>query len=121
MKAVEHTFQEFIDAIQTANTADAFERVGTRLAQSLGFQRFAYLRLAGETPTLISSYPKSWTSRYLNLGYQLLDPVVHRARLEHALFSWGGCASFPSVNREQRRFFDEATTFGISPTCAVGG
>ncbi|KRR10617.1 hypothetical protein CQ10_40760 [Bradyrhizobium valentinum] len=62
---------------------------------------------------LISSYPKSWTSRYFQLGYQQLDPVVRRARAEHALFSWGGEASALAGNREQRRFFDEATTFGI--------
>jgi LuxR family transcriptional activator of conjugal transfer of Ti plasmids len=113
MKAIENIFQEFIDAVQTANTADSFERVGTRLAQRLGFERFAYLSLAGEMTTLISSYPKSWTSRYLRSGYQRLDPVVLRARLEHTLFSWGGAVSSPLVNREQRRFFDEATTFGI--------
>jgi LuxR family transcriptional activator of conjugal transfer of Ti plasmids len=47
------------------------------------------------------------------LGYQQLDPVVHRARVEHGLFGWGGGASAPPGNREQRRFFDEAMTFGI--------
>ncbi|WP_083219200.1 autoinducer binding domain-containing protein [Bradyrhizobium icense] len=113
MSPVESIFQEFIDAIQTATKADEFERVATRLTQRLGLQRFAYLRLTGDTPTLISSYPKSWTSRYFQLGYQQLDPVVRRARAEHALFSWGGEGSSPVGNREQRRFFDEATTFGI--------
>src|SRR5262245_58850313 len=113
MNPIENIFQEFFDAIQTANSADAFERVATRLAQKLGFQRFAYLRLAGETPLLISSYPKSWTSRYFQLGYQELDPVVRRARVERGLFSWGRGAAAPTGNREQRRFFDEATTFGI--------
>ncbi|UPJ47686.1 autoinducer binding domain-containing protein [Bradyrhizobium sp. 200] len=113
MSRVESIFQEFIDSIQTAVNVDEFERVATRLTQQLGFQRFAYLRLTGDTPTLISSYPKSWTSRYFQLGYQQLDPVVRRARVEHALFSWGGGGSAPVGNREQRRFFDEAATFGI--------
>jgi LuxR family transcriptional activator of conjugal transfer of Ti plasmids len=113
MDPFESAFQEFVDAIQTADTADEFERVATRLTHRLGFQRFAYLRLAGDAPTLISSYPKSWTSRYFDLGYQQLDPVVRRARLEHGLFSWTGEISNPPGNRELRRFFDEATTFGI--------
>ncbi|NOJ41119.1 autoinducer binding domain-containing protein [Bradyrhizobium australiense] len=113
MSPVECIFQEFIDAIQTATSEDEFERVATRLTQRLGFQRFAYLRLTGETPMLISSYPKTWTSRYFQLGYQQLDPVVRRARAERALFSWGGEASALAGNREQRRFFDEAMTFGI--------
>ena len=111
--AVENIFQEFIDAIQTAHSVDAFERVATRLMHRLGFQRFAHLRIAGETPMPISSYPKSWTSRYFQLRNQPLDAVVRRARLENTLFSWGGEASPPAGTREQRRFFDEATTSGI--------
>ncbi|MCA1457058.1 LuxR family transcriptional regulator [Bradyrhizobium sp. BRP22] len=113
MNSIEDIFQEFVDAIQTANDPDACERVATRLTERLGFQRFAYLRLTSDTPMLISSYPNSWTSRYFRLGYQQLDPVVRRARLEHALFSWGGEGAAPIGNREQRRFFDEARSFGI--------
>lgn len=113
MNAVENTFQEFVDAIRTAGDVNAFERVATRLAQKLGFQRFAYLSLAGDTPVLISSYPKTWTSRYFDLGYHQLDPVVLRARVERDLFSWGGEAHAPAGNRAQRQFFDEATSFGI--------
>ncbi|MBR0828562.1 autoinducer binding domain-containing protein [Bradyrhizobium manausense] len=113
MEPLENTFQEFLDAIQTADDAEAFERVAVRLAQRLGFQRFAYLRLADDTPMLISSYPRSWTSRYFDLRYQQLDPVVLRAKVERDLFSWGGATRTPIGNRAQRQFFDEATTFGI--------
>lgn len=113
MRPVENVFDEFIDGIQAAREAAAFERVASRLTRELGFERFAYLSLAGETAVLISSYPRSWTSRYFDLGYQRLDPVVRRARLERELFSWGGDVSAPCGDREQRRFFDEAMTFGI--------
>ena len=113
MNLVENTFQEFVDAVHTAGDVIAFERVAARAVQKLGFQRFAYLRLTGDTPLLISSYPKSWTSRYFELGYQQLDPVVLRARMERDLFSWGGASRAPAGNREQRQFFDEATTFGL--------
>jgi LuxR family transcriptional activator of conjugal transfer of Ti plasmids len=127
MKMIDHAFQEFVDAIQTANDDASFERVATRVTQRLGFRWFAYLRMAEEKPTLISSYPKSWTSRYFNLKYQHLDPVVQRARREHDLFNWGGSAPKPSGTREQRRFFDEAMTFGITSgvtvpiRCGFGG
>lgn len=113
MNSIEDAFQEFTDAIQTAGDVNAFERLAARLAQRLGFQRFAYLRLAGEAPVLISSYPKSWTDRYFDLGYQKLDPVVLRAKAGRDLFSWGGRARAPTGSRAQRQFFDEATTFGI--------
>ena len=113
MSSIENTFQEFIDALHTASDVEEFERVAARLAQKLGFQRFAYLRLAGDTPLLISSYPKSWTRRYFDLEYQQLDPVILRAKVERDLFSWGGVARQPLGSRAQRQFFDEATTFGI--------
>jgi LuxR family transcriptional regulator, activator of conjugal transfer of Ti plasmids len=113
MKPIEYAFQEFIDAIHTADDESEFARVAARLTQRLGFRWFAYLRLIDDAPTLISSYPKSWTDRYFDLGYQQLDPVVLRARGEQDLFSWGGKTPRPAGSREQRRFFDEAMTFGI--------
>jgi LuxR family transcriptional activator of conjugal transfer of Ti plasmids len=113
MNSVESTFQEFVDALATAGDAASFERVAIRLSQKLGFQSFAYLRLAGEVPRLISSYPKHWTSRYFQLGYEQLDPVILRARAERDLFCWGGATRSPAGSRAQRQFFDEATTFGI--------
>jgi LuxR family transcriptional activator of conjugal transfer of Ti plasmids len=119
MSSIEHSFQEFVDAIQTANGDDEFERVATRVTQRLGFRWFAYLRLVEDAPKLISSYPKSWTSRYFDLHYEQLDPVVRRARLEHDLFSWGAGGSTPAGTREQRKFFEEATTFGIEAGITV--
>ncbi|WP_346656457.1 autoinducer binding domain-containing protein [Bradyrhizobium sp. NBAIM01] len=93
----------------------AFERIAERLTQKLGFRRFACLRLDGAKPMLISSYPKSWTSRYYQPGYQQLDPVVLRAKVEPDLLVRevqrarvrGGASSVASL------IFDEATTFDI--------
>lgn len=113
MKAIEFSFQTFIDAINTAQQEPEFEALATQLAQRLGFRWFAYLRLMQNAPVLISSYPKSWTARYFSLGYQHLDPVMQKASREHDAFSWGGAAPGVSGTREQRRFFDEAMTFGI--------
>jgi LuxR family transcriptional regulator, activator of conjugal transfer of Ti plasmids len=93
--------------------------VATRVTQRLGFRWFAYLRLVEDAPKLISSYPKSWTNRYFDLNYEQLDPVVRRARLEHDLFSWGSGGSTPAGTREQRKFFEEATTFGIESGITV--
>ncbi len=113
MKPIEHVLQEFIDAIYAADNESDFERVATRVTQRLGFRWFAYLRITDNAPALISSYPKSWTSRYFASRYQQLDPVVRRARLEYDSFSWSGGASKSVGTREQRKFFDEAVTFGI--------
>jgi LuxR family transcriptional activator of conjugal transfer of Ti plasmids len=119
MKSAERAFQEFVDAIQTADDELGFERVAKRVTDRFGFRWFAYLRLTEDAPTLISSYPKSWTNRYFDLGYQKLDPVVRRARHESDLFAWGGAAPKAAGTREQRRFFDEAMTFGIKSGVTV--
>lgn len=118
MRLVEHSFQEFMDAIQTADDEQAFERIAIRVTQQLGFRWFAYLRLVDDTPSLVSSYPKSWTGRYFDLHYQNLDPVVQRARRDYEPFNWSGEAK-ATGNREQRRFFDEAMTFGIKSGLTV--
>jgi LuxR family transcriptional activator of conjugal transfer of Ti plasmids len=119
MNSIESAFQEFVDAIESAEDEAAFERVGLRLTRHLGFRWFAYLRMIDEQPVLISSYPKVWTRRYFDLRYQQLDPVVLRARAEQRPFGWSGVASSPVGSREQRRFFDEATTFGIKSGITV--
>lgn len=119
MKETANVFGEFIDAINTAEDDESFEQVASRATRGLGFRWYAYLSLGNGAPKLISSYPKTWTSRYFDLAYQHLDPVVQRARLEHDLFNWGGAASEPEANREQKRFFEEAMTFGIKSGITV--
>ncbi len=119
MKWTEHLFQEFVDALSTARGDEEFERVATRAANGLGFRWFAYLRLADGLPQLVSSYPKSWTSRYLRLRYQALDPVVQRAHAENAAFSWGTGGLIRPRSKAERGFFDEATVFGIKSGITV--
>ncbi len=114
MSSAERAFQEFLDAIQTASDEAAFERIARRVTERLGFKWFAYLRLTDNAPVLISSYPRSWTKRYFELGYQDLDPVVRRVRRQHELFCWDGEGSLTIGTRQQRRFFEEAMAFGIT-------
>ena len=113
MKRLDLAFQEFVESIELARDEVEFERAAARTAMRLGFRWFAYLRIVERTPKLISSYPKSWTSRYFDLHYQQLDPVVRRARLEHDLFGWKSGAPVQVGTKDQRRFFEEAVSFGI--------
>jgi len=61
-------------------------------SQALGLHSFAYINIAPRSkiePTLISTYPKAWTSRYLQQRFQEHDPVIVRARQCKAPFNWG--------------------------------
>ncbi|TWB03666.1 autoinducer binding domain-containing protein [Bradyrhizobium stylosanthis] len=120
MDWTENIFQEFVDALQTAMDENEFERIATRACHGLGFRWFAYLSIVDSSLKLISSYPRSWTNRYLRLQYQRLDPVVLRARTEHAMFTWGASSgSIRPRDRQQLRFFDEAMRFGIKAGITV--
>ncbi|MBP1296415.1 autoinducer binding domain-containing protein [Bradyrhizobium elkanii] len=112
MTPIEYSFQGFVDELETAADQASFERVAARMTRRLGFESFAYLRLTAEDPTLISSYPKSWTERYFGLKYQKLDPVVRRAAAEQDVFAWDG-RTIQTEDRKLKRFFEEATAFGI--------
>ena len=113
MKRLDRAFQDFVESIELARDDVEFERTAARTALRLGFRWFAYLRIVEGAPKLISSYPRSWTSRYFDLHYQQLDPVIRRARLDHDLFGWTSGAAVPPGTKDQRRFFEEAVSFGI--------
>lgn len=119
MTLAEAAFQEFVDAIQTADNEAAFGRIAKRTAETLGFRWFAYLSLRESGLKLISSYPKAWTDRYFSNGYENIDPVIVRTRKEFDLFQWDGQVTREAGSLAQRRFFDEAMTFGIKTGVTV--
>lgn len=76
---------------------------------------FAYLSLARRpdvAPILVSNYPSKWTSYYLRMRYERLDPVIARALKEPDPFSWGiGVGSGGTASTQ--KLFEEAAGFGI--------
>jgi len=119
MATIESAFEEFADAIHVAEDRRGFERVARRVAERLGFRWFAYLCQAGEVTTVISSYPKSWTRRYVEREYARLDPVVRRAAGAPTLFRWDGASPPGATTAAQRRFFEEAADFGVKSGITV--
>ena len=113
MRQVENAFQEFIDGVSTASDTAAFRAVAERATQRLGFRCFAYLGLAEHGHTLISTYPKEWTTHYLNERYDLIDPVILRARRDRDPFRWSGAQAAKGRGSRVKRFFCEAAEFGI--------
>lgn len=110
---MERSYEEFVDALQTADDELAFERIARRVTERIGFRWFAYLYLTGDTRALVSSYPKFWTRRYFDVGYERVDPIIQHASRINDVFVWDRRSPRISRTREQRLFFDEATSFGI--------
>lgn len=113
MRQLENVFQEFIDAVHTASDPLAFRALGERATQRLGFRSFAYVAFTEDAHRLISTYPKEWTTHYVNERYQLIDPVIIRARRDRDPFHWDGTQASKGRKNPCKRFFGEASEFGI--------
>lgn len=85
--------------------------------QALELSCFAYLCLPGRkggSPQLISTYPSTWTTRYLSNRYERFDPVITQALGDTEPFQWGLNLRASGLSRLQRELFEEAAGFGIA-------
>lgn len=114
MKRVETAFGTFVDGLHTATSEQHFQQVAQRAAHAIGFRWFAYFGFGQGLPTLISSYPRAWTSRYLEEGYEEVDPVISISRRQRSLFGWSSSESMADArSRRQQTLFEDALGFGI--------
>ncbi|MBP1299932.1 helix-turn-helix transcriptional regulator [Bradyrhizobium elkanii] len=113
MKDVKRTCNELVDCLHSACTEDDFKRIAERTAHALGFRWFAYFGQRANGPSLISSYPKSWTSHYFREGYDNIDPVLQEPRTTSRMVLWDGRSARSAKSAKQRRLFDDALSFKI--------
>ena len=113
MKDVKRTCNELVDCLHSARTEDDFKRIAERTAHALGFRWFAYFGQRANGPSLISSYPKSWTSHYFREGYDNIDPVLQEPRTTSRMVLWDGRSARSAKSAKQRRLFDDALSFKI--------
>ncbi|MBB4383011.1 autoinducer binding domain-containing protein [Bradyrhizobium sp. SBR1B] len=113
MKDVKRAYDEFVDCLHSAHMEDDFRRVAERTAHAFGFRWFAYFGHRVNGPSLISSYPKSWTSHYFREGYHNIDPVLQEPRNTSRVFFWDGREARSARSPKERRLFDDALSFKI--------
>lgn len=113
MKEAKRACDEFVDCLHSAHTEDDFRRVAERTAHALGFRWFAYFGQRANSPKLISSYPKSWTSHYFREGYDNIDPVLQESRSTSRMLLWDGREARSAKSAKERRLFDDALSFKI--------
>ncbi|MET4177174.1 LuxR family transcriptional activator of conjugal transfer of Ti plasmids [Bradyrhizobium sp. LA6.1] len=111
-----HVFQRFIDLISVAeNPADFRDAIATAAA-ALDLSCLAYLVLLRDgdsTPSLISTYPRRWTTHYLENRYQRIDPVIMEVLRNPEPFRWGVDLDWRTRSQAQQQLLDEASQFGI--------
>lgn len=109
-------FSEFIDRILEGRSHSALCEAMSHASQALGLHSFAYINIAPRLkvePTLITTYPEAWTSRYLQQRFQKDDPVIVRARQCTAPFDWGADTLTAAISPKGREIFEEAAHYGI--------
>lgn len=110
------TLWKFVEQIYEGLGPASFERAMSDATEALGLRYFAYLVVPEkqEVPVyLLSSYPRNWTSYYLDRHYERVDPVILCAGQRLEPFAWSRSDTSAALSDAQCRLFDEAAQFGI--------
>ncbi|MGX5829342.1 helix-turn-helix transcriptional regulator [Mesorhizobium sp. 43Arga] len=70
-------------------------------------------------PAVMLNYPDGWRERYLEMGYDKIDPTIKRGRRRIEAFRWSEVYNDESTTEDERRIFDEAATFGLRSGISV--
>lgn len=111
-----HVFQKFVETLSRCPDAAALGNAMEEIAVAFDLHRFAYLvsrRNNHDSARLISNYPTEWTNRYLANGYERIDPVITRVRLNSRAFKWGDDLWAARLLDRESQLMDEAAVFGI--------
>ena len=110
-------FQKFIEDLSMHDTTPEIERLLGRTLDQYGFPRFAYLSFAprGDEDDMLamSTYPAPWVKQYCANRYDRIDPVIARSIATTLPFAWSTDRSDARLTNKQKRFFEDASEFGI--------
>ncbi len=106
--------QALIDAIDVTRDNRSIRNAIKKFTVSSGFERFAYIHVHGDNMVAFSDYPAEWQNIYFEKHYAIIDPVVTTAKRSMRMFAWSAeDHKVRKSTREVRRFYSEATDFGI--------
>jgi len=109
-------FQTFIDRLQHAERRGDLADALSGFLGHWGIDKFAYLGFppAGtREPVWLTTYPMEWARHYESSRYETVDPVVTAMRDGVMPFFWNETLPGRDAAPAQRRFFGEASEFGI--------
>lgn len=105
---------EDITAIKLSNDLTVAVKRLTTAIEKFGLQQFVYLRLGGDSllpEESIHTYSAAWAQRYVERGYDKIDPVISLAWSNAKAFTWS--ADDFSNDEQVSEFFKEANAFGL--------
>ncbi|WP_457588758.1 autoinducer binding domain-containing protein [Ensifer canadensis] len=105
--------RSLIDMTEAAQDERMIKSALKSFANSLGFERFAYLQTEGAEVQTFNSYPEEWQGVYLRSRYSRIDPVVTEAKRRMEMFFWSADEWPARGASEFRHFRDQAIEHGI--------
>jgi LuxR family transcriptional regulator, activator of conjugal transfer of Ti plasmids len=109
-------FQSFIDQLYRASAGGDLADALSGFLENWGIEKFAYLGFPPQgtrEPVWLTTYPMEWARHYESKRYETIDPVVATMRSGVMPFFWSDTRFGRDITSEQRKFFGEASEFGI--------
>src|SRR5690348_8373061 len=107
------TVLDYVEGIQTLNSADRIWQEFMRFSSSYGLQFGGLADLPGpgeklEETTLCLSWPEEWRKRYFDREYLRDDPAhLHMAKSPDP-YTWSETLACPDYSKQQKRIVQEA-------------
>jgi LuxR family transcriptional activator of conjugal transfer of Ti plasmids len=106
--------QSLIDALDVASDERMIRTALKSFVTSSGFERFAYLQVAGGEIKTFNSYLPEWQEIYFANRYSRIDPVITTAKRRKGIFAWSADEwSVRNQSKEQKLFQTQAIDFGV--------
>ncbi|WP_287308249.1 LuxR family transcriptional regulator [Mesorhizobium sp.] len=121
-------FGQFLDQIDGATQSEQLFELLSAFALNFDCPWTAYGLLASDQkffkpvrryPAVMLNYPEAWQERYIEMGYDKIDPIIKTSRKRAGAFRWSEVYNNTSTTEDERRMFDEAATFCIRSGISV--
>ena len=109
-------FEDYLHHLDIAADKHQFREAMKLFAAQFGFSTFAYLTLPKTTKNkirVVTTYDPRWIEHYFSRRYELSDPILAHARSVRTSLIWPSAGDGTVTCATLKRFFDEATEFGI--------
>lgn len=113
MAQEQYPFDALVEACSTALGELYLKSAIEDFALDHGFEFYAYLHIRAKRSFAVSNYPREWQGHYLERSYSRIDPVITAAKRGSGAFCWSLDGGRPSMERDLRRFHEEAAEYDI--------
>ena len=108
---------DYREVFAGVQSLDELEQRLDSVAKELGFRRYVYWMTHppdGWENGVFNTYPTDWKARYAEMGYKNLDPTLAEAARTTLPLRWDHLRNAREQSKPLRKFFEEASDFGIS-------